>query len=150
MPQKAPPGFVSRTIGRSFAVSDYDPIRATVSPIHSVLVRADENGGYRIQLTRTNTPEPFAPPGHGKVVRELCTFSVETAEETALKLAKSKDPEGYCRSLIRPGNTDGLKITLDQAIGALAPIWLTYPHFYPGWVFHAARAVAIAFGVSIL
>jgi hypothetical protein len=155
-----PPGsgktHASAALGRSLIENGYrvlflrttELVRAMVSPTHSMLVRAGEDGCYRIQLTRIDKPEPFAPPGHGKVVRELCTFSVETAEETALTLAKSKDPERYCRSLVRSGNTNGLKIMLDQAIGAVAPLWLTYPHVHPAWVFHAARAAAIALGVS--
>lgn len=40
------------------------------SPNHTLIVRPYALGQYRIQLTRKDQPDTFAPPGHGSIVRE--------------------------------------------------------------------------------
>lgn len=84
---------------------------------HTVVVRPYTYGQYRIQLTRIDRPDPFAPPGHGSIVRELCTYSPGMAADVVLKLRLAADPEGFCETLAHPGNCEyrGGRIRLDTA-----------------------------------
>ena len=85
------------------------PSSQMASPAYSVFVDRDDDGQYHIHLTQVDRGISQIP-GHGETVWELCTFSVETAEDTAQALAESHDPEAYCRALF-----EGNKIALHQA-----------------------------------
>jgi hypothetical protein len=76
------------------------------SKTHTILVQGFLFGQYRIQLTRLDRPDPFAPPGHGSIVRELCTYNPHTAGTVALILRLASDPEAYCRELERSWNCE--------------------------------------------
>lgn len=64
-------------------------------------------GQFRIQLCANGDPSP---------VRQLCTYKMATAIAVTAALAKSEDPEAYCRSLERPWNFEapGGRIRLDE------------------------------------
>jgi hypothetical protein len=79
---------------------------AMISPRHSVIMRRYLMGQYRIQLTRVDEPDPHAPPGHGTIVRELCTYNRAFAVSTVLVLRGHDDPERWCRSIERPWNCE--------------------------------------------
>lgn len=92
--------------------SNEDPLLVEVrqgtmfSPVHTVLVRPYLYGQFRIQLTRIDKPEPYAPEGHGTIVRELCTYRQDIMIETVARLAVASDPEEACRDMERPWNCD--------------------------------------------
>jgi hypothetical protein len=91
-----------------------------ISKNHSVLVRPYMFGQYRIQLTRIDRPDPFAPPGHGSICRELCTYDHTRMMATVLQLVSAKDPEAYCCTLETPSNCEvpgSGRIRLDNAEG---------------------------------
>jgi hypothetical protein len=87
-----------------------------VSKTHTILVQPFMFGQYRIQLTRVDRPDPFAPAGHGSIVREMCTYNPRTVATLALFLRLAADPEAYCRELERPWNCEssGGRIRLDN------------------------------------
>lgn len=89
---------------------------AMASPVHSVLVRPHLYGQYRIQLTRTDQPDRYAPEGHGSIVRELCTYNRATAYLITSAIAHAEEPEAYCFGLERPWNCEytGGRIRLDN------------------------------------
>lgn len=87
------------------------------SKTHTLLIQGYAYGQFRIQLTRLGGLEDrTAPPGHGSIVRELCTYSGQTAGSVALLLRLSSDPEGACELLAKPWNCEypGGRIRLDN------------------------------------
>lgn len=89
-----------------------------INAAYTVLVKGNFGGQFRIQLTDVAKPDPGAPPGHGSIVRELCTYKQATAVETTTAIAMSLDPEGYCEGLARPWNCEyeGGRIRLDNTL----------------------------------
>ena len=83
---------------------------------YTVLVRIFLFGQYRIQLTCLDQPDPYAPIGHGSIVRELDSYDQTQAILTCLRLRESEDPEAYCESLAKPFNCEypGGRIRLDN------------------------------------
>lgn len=73
---------------------------------HSILIRPYAYGQLRIQLTRTDRPDGYAPPGHGSIVRELCTYEPRTAVRVVTLMRVAADPEAYCRTLETPHNCE--------------------------------------------
>jgi hypothetical protein len=70
------------------------------------LARLLDYGQYRIQLTRTDRPDPYAPPGHGSIVRELCTYQSKTCLGVVMWLRLAADPEALCRTYETPWNCE--------------------------------------------
>lgn len=98
-----------------------NPVTAVASgnmanPRYSILVWPYAFGQYRIQLTDTTRQAPFAPAGHGEIIRELCTYSPETMKQVVAELRQAGDPESVCQSLARPWNCEyiGGRIRLDN------------------------------------
>ena len=89
------------------------------SPRHGILVWPYLLGQYRIQLTRIDQRDPFAPAGHGGIVEQMCTYKPARAAEIVLALIVQDDPEAFVRSLARPWNCDGPggRIRLDNEPG---------------------------------
>lgn len=80
------------------------------------LVRSYALGQYRIQITDSSALDFGAPPGHGAILQEMCTYSEVTARSVTHRLAVEADPLAYARSLATPWNTDsprGGRIRLD-------------------------------------
>lgn len=94
------------------------PAGQMTSKTHTVLIRPYAYGQFRIQLTRLDQRDPYAPIGHGGIVRELCTYDARTAGRVVLMLRLAADPEAYCRELERPWNCEAAgrgRIRLDSA-----------------------------------
>lgn len=79
---------------------------AMISSKHSLIMRRYLVGQYRIQLTRVDQPDPFAPYGHGAIVRELCTYDRSFAYSTMLVLRGAPDPEAWCRAIETEANCE--------------------------------------------
>lgn len=92
------------------------PSDQMTSKTHTLIVMPFAYGQFRIQLTRLDRPDPFAPIGHGSIVREMCTYSPHTAGNIVLMLRLAADPEAYARELERPWNCEhpGGRIRLDN------------------------------------
>ncbi len=90
---------------------------------YGIIVRNYMFGQYRIQLTDARRPDPDAPPGHGAIVRELCTYKFPTMRAATLAMAVANDPEAYCESLANKWNCDGGtgRIRLDTLPGEHYP-----------------------------
>lgn len=82
---------------------------------HTLIVMPYLFGQFRVQLTRLDRPDTFAPPGHGSIVRELCTYDPHLAGHVVFLLRLSADPEASCEELAKPWNCEypGGRIRLD-------------------------------------
>lgn len=86
------------------------------NPKYSILVHSYLGGQFRIQLTRVDLPDSYAPEGHGTIVREMCTYHRTTALAVVADLGGSDDPEKTARGYARPWNCEspGGRIRLDN------------------------------------
>lgn len=73
---------------------------------YSVIVQPYMFGQFRIQLTKVTDPDPFAPEGHGSIVRELDTYKPETASWCMMELSEAEDPERWCIEQERDWNCE--------------------------------------------
>lgn len=80
---------------------------------YSVLVQPYLMGQYRIQLC--NDLEVPGVEHHGEIVREMCTYSYQTAISKSSALACAKAPESLAASWATPKNCEfkGGRIRLD-------------------------------------
>ncbi len=85
-------------------------------PRYTLIVRPYLCGQYRLQLCDREQPDPYAPEGHGAIVRECCTYRRQVMARTVSELAGADDPVAYLESLARPWNTEfpGDRIRLDS------------------------------------
>ena len=85
---------------------------------YSVIVQLYLFGQFRIQITDIKTPDPLAPPGHGSIVREMCTYNPLTCAETVFNIKNAKDPEKFAESLANEKNCEhpGGRIRLDNKL----------------------------------
>ena len=61
----------------------------------------------RIQVTDIQKPDGDAPPGHGTIVKQLCTYHEDVAVSVVAKLQASEDPIECVESLRKPWNSEG-------------------------------------------
>jgi hypothetical protein len=73
---------------------------------YSLLVYNYLLGQFRIQLTDTYDPDAFAPPGHGSIKREMCTYKKEKALFVLAVLAAAEDPLKVARGFEREHNCE--------------------------------------------
>lgn len=86
-----------------------------VNKRYTIVVRAASGGIFRIQLTDLSRPDPFAPRGHGSVVREVLTSDRETLKNILLRVALAENPLAYCRIIERQyAGMPGVPILIDQ------------------------------------
>ena len=76
------------------------------NPNYTVLVRSYALGQFRIQLTDIRMPDPYAPPMHGSIVREMCTYFQGKAEWMTDWLCQHPEPELLCKLFETPSNCD--------------------------------------------
>ncbi len=84
---------------------------------YSLVVRSASMGIYRIQVTDLRRPDPFAPRGHGTVVREVMTNSAQIMKDMTLQLALAENPVTTCRLLERKYPCDfccGIPVLVDE------------------------------------
>lgn len=83
---------------------------------YSILVRPYAFGQYRIQLTKVGLKDPWAPKGHGAIVREMCTYDQAKAHEVVDRLAEAEDPEQTAEGYAEDWNCEypGGRIRLDN------------------------------------
>lgn len=73
---------------------------------YSLLVEGYAFGQMRIRLTDLRDHDPYAPEGHGGIVRELCTYEPMTAFLVLQVLSQVDDPEEKAHSLAHTMNCD--------------------------------------------
>ena len=91
---------------------------AMENPRYSVVVRRYLFGQLRIQVCDTAQPDPYAPPLHGSIVRELCTYRMDKLAEVLPALRGAADPLALCREWETPANCEAPgagRIRLDTA-----------------------------------
>lgn len=86
---------------------------------YSLLVRNYALGQFRVQITDVSngTGQNGAPPGHGDIVQEMCTYKREKALGVIADLGTSEDPVATALTYVRPHNCEfkGGRIRLDNA-----------------------------------
>lgn len=83
---------------------------------YTVIVQNFMFGQYRIQLCDSRIYDPGAPPMHGGVVQQMCTYHRDKAEWMTDQLYLAKDPLAFAKSFATPTNCefDGGRIRLDD------------------------------------
>lgn len=83
---------------------------------YTVIVRNYMLGQYRIQLCDSRQPDPHAPPMHGSIVQELCTYKLTKAEEVTDALCLAYEPLKKARGYATETNCEGpgMRIRLDD------------------------------------
>lgn len=83
---------------------------------YTVVVRLYLFQQYRLQLCDSRQPDPYAPPMHGSIVQEMCTYVERKAEAISDLLCMVKDPLALARAFAEPWNCDGpgQRIRLDS------------------------------------
>lgn len=89
---------------------------------YTILVEQYMFGQLRIKLTDIRHRDPYAPKGHGGIVRELDTYYSSTAAATCMNLSEAEDPERWCIEQERDWNCEmsgdgplaGDRIRLDE------------------------------------
>lgn len=74
---------------------------------HTILVQPYMFGQFRIQLTDISKIDPDAPPGHGSIVREFCTYKFDKMALVVTQLRDTDDPEAVAESFATPSNCEG-------------------------------------------
>lgn len=85
----------------------YVPSELMADKNHTILVRPFLLGQYRIQVTDLRRVDPDAPPGHGEIVRELCSYIAMTCMEAIETLAAAPDVVAAVDAMGRPWNQEG-------------------------------------------
>ena len=84
----------------------------------TILVRAYAIGQFRIQITDISQGTGIlgAPPGHGDIVQEMCTYKSHTMVRAVAELMSVKDPVKLARSWAKPHNCEfpGGRIRMDN------------------------------------
>ena len=73
---------------------------------YSLLLKPNLFGQFRLQLTDLRDDDPYAPDGHGGIVRELCTYDVNTARLVMSVLSQIDEPEERCSLLAHTLNCE--------------------------------------------
>jgi|GEM_PF-3672804 len=89
---------------------------------YTIIVHQYMFGQLRIQLTDLRKRDPYAPEGHGGIVRELDTYHAGTASGACMNLSEAEDPEQWCIEQERDWNCEmsadgplaGDRIRLDE------------------------------------
>lgn len=76
------------------------------NPRYSVVVRRYLFGQLRIQICDQTLRDPFAPPPHGSIVREMDTYRMEKLAEVLPALRSAPDPLALCREWETPANCE--------------------------------------------
>lgn len=79
---------------------------AMANPKYSVLVLPYLFGQFRIQITDTEIPDKYAVPGHGAILREMCTYNVDKMLDVVDSITNAADPLGLIKSLETPRNCE--------------------------------------------
>lgn len=84
----------------------------------TILVLDNLCNQFRIKITDISrgTGHCGAPPGHGDIVQEMCTYKMMTMARACAELMSAKDPVKLARSWARPHNCEheGGRIRLDN------------------------------------
>ena len=90
--------------------------KGMVNENYNVLVYKYALGQMRLQLCDKRLPDRDAPCAAGSIVREMCTYKLDTAVRVLSDLMASSEPEEYCRSLESPTRCEYPRgrIRLDQ------------------------------------
>lgn len=101
---------------------DFDPMEGILWQAfcntypYTIIVRAYLGGQHRIQITDSTVPDMGAPPMHGAIVQELCTYDARKAELFTDLFSLADDPVALARKLATDTNCEGpgCRIRLDD------------------------------------
>lgn len=74
---------------------------------YTLLVYRYVFGQFNIKVTDVSKPDASAPPGHGEIVKMLCTYIPDTLRNVLAKLQHSDDPVECVESMRTSHNSEG-------------------------------------------